>query len=126
MELLLGRQHADDADLLAAKTALRDGLKKHSAQMTVPDRAEAERYVGSYSHDVRVSITDKGMQLHGAFGSYPLFSIGTPGTLAVGDVFTGIYVLQLDTDATAAAVLTMGRPGADPLGWPLTLERIGD
>ena len=125
MELLLGRPHAGDTDLLAEKTAQRDGLKEHSAQMTVPDRAEAEAYAGRYSHDVRVSMAEGGLQLHGDFGSYPLFSTGTPGTLAVGDVFTGIYVLQRDTDATGATVLTIGRPGTDPLGWPLTLTRLG-
>ena len=126
MELLLGRPHADDADLLAAKTALRDAFKGHAALMTAPGRTEAERYVGRYSHDVRVSITDEGLQLHGDFGSYPLYSIGTPDTLAVGDVFTAIYILQRDTDASGATALTMGRPGTDPVLWPLTLTRIDD
>lgn len=124
-ETLLGREHTDDAEALAAEIDQRESLRQVVAQTSIAEESAVSVYLGSYEHHARAAFSEAGFTLDGDFGPLPLRATATPGIFVTGSVVTGMLIAQFDT-STGTPQVALGAPGEAGLDQVLELKRLGE
>lgn len=87
-ETALGREHQSDAEYLAINAEVLSSVRGAAGSAFPVSREQAQPYLGSYGHGVRVEFDDRGFVLSTERGVTPLLSLGEPGAFVGGGVIT--------------------------------------